>query len=463
MAERPHPGIEDALRAGDPVRLAVAIESDAAGLRAAGGRPTLARYLGLVPVLGAMPDALDAAIEAELAAGDFPAHGDAPNGVLVRAAALAAAHPAHADAILAAALELAMRGADGIGAADEDDAAGESNRLLAGRWRILERFGSGATASVMLARDELLSRAGAEVLVVVKRLALDAAPDARLHALRELRAHALMPAEVAPAIVAIERTAGAVLVAMRHEPSREASTIGDFAEAARTLARLHAGGLAHGDLKPAHLRVLDDGRVRLVDFGLATAADAASVAGDRRRITAMLERVAGDGPTSRFARAAARRYGAARAGTGAVRLLSPRWRRVFLRRATLAFAGAAAAIALGAAIGWTAVSLLSRPERVHLAAADAFSKALKSTGRLRSLQFDASGRLIGVGLEAPEVLEYAEASELETLRVLEDGGLLFVPYRSPGASSDTGGLPREGLRLAPRGGESSEIPPVSRH
>ena len=86
MVERPHPGIEDALRAGDPVRLAVAIESDAAELRAAGGRPTLARYLGLVPVLGAMPDALDAAIEAELAAGDFPAHGDAPNGVLVRAA-----------------------------------------------------------------------------------------------------------------------------------------------------------------------------------------------------------------------------------------------------------------------------------------------------------------------------------------------------------------------------------------
>jgi hypothetical protein len=37
-----HPAIDDALRAGDAVRLAVAVERDAARLREAGGRATLA-------------------------------------------------------------------------------------------------------------------------------------------------------------------------------------------------------------------------------------------------------------------------------------------------------------------------------------------------------------------------------------------------------------------------------------
>ncbi|UJR85800.1 Hypothetical protein I5071_78800 [Sandaracinus amylolyticus] len=37
-----------------------------------------------------------------------------------------------------------------------------------------------------------------------------------------------------------------------------------------TLARLHAAGIAHGDLKPEHVLVEDDGTVRVIDLGLAT-------------------------------------------------------------------------------------------------------------------------------------------------------------------------------------------------
>jgi serine/threonine protein kinase len=43
-----------------------------------------------------------------------------------------------------------------------------------------------------------------------------------------------------------------------------------LAELARGVSAIHAAGLVHGDLRPANVRVREDGRVVVIDLGLAT-------------------------------------------------------------------------------------------------------------------------------------------------------------------------------------------------
>jgi serine/threonine-protein kinase PknK len=62
----------------------------------------------------------------------------------------------------------------------------------------------------------------------------------------------------------------------RERSDRLARLLADIAE---TLSALHDAGFVHGDLKPAHVRVPDDGRARLLDLGAAVArANASAVA-----------------------------------------------------------------------------------------------------------------------------------------------------------------------------------------
>jgi hypothetical protein len=134
-----------------------------------------------------------------------------------------------------------------------------------------------------------------------------------------------------------------------------------------------------------------------------------------------------------------------------------------VRQASFALAGSAAALALGAAIGWSSVQLASGPDRVAFAVSNVFTDTLKSTGRLRTIQFDASGRVSGVSLETPEMVALGDAFDLESIRMLDDGGLLLVPYTGPDASPETRKLPRDGLRLGPRDGTIPSISSSPRH
>ncbi|MEO8699112.1 MAG: serine/threonine-protein kinase [Kofleriaceae bacterium] len=143
---------------------------------------------------------------------------------------------------------------------------------------IVQRIrGTGAMGHVYEATDPELDRTIA--LKVVR--APDDAGDAR--ALREGRALAKLAHPNVVAVHDVGTFAGGVWIAMElvhgetvrawaltRPPVRRVVEV--FAAAARGLAAAHAAGLVHRDVKPDNLVVGDDGRVRVIDFGLALVA-----------------------------------------------------------------------------------------------------------------------------------------------------------------------------------------------
>ncbi|HLT36291.1 MAG TPA: serine/threonine-protein kinase, partial [Enhygromyxa sp.] len=80
--------------------------------------------------------------------------------------------------------------------------------------------------------------------------------------------------------VAMEFVAGQTLGAWLEQPRPWPEVVSKFVEAGRGLAAAHEAGLVHRDFKPDNVMIGDDGRVRVMDFGLArTDGDQASRTG----------------------------------------------------------------------------------------------------------------------------------------------------------------------------------------
>jgi serine/threonine protein kinase len=166
-----------------------------------------------------------------------------------------------------------------------------------GPYTLRERLGHGGMGEVWSARD---ARLGRDIAI---KLLHSSRSDARL--LREARILARL---VHPNIVAVhdvgrapagvwiamERVDGVTLAAWAragHHRSHEILAV--YRQAALALAHAHAAGVVHRDFKPHNAMLGRDGRVRVLDFGLAAAIE------DREVITPSEPSPSDDAPGER--------------------------------------------------------------------------------------------------------------------------------------------------------------------
>ena len=149
-----------------------------------------------------------------------------------------------------------------------------------GRYLILERLGAGGMGEVYAAFDPQLNRKVALKLLLPSGNE-EARHEARMRLLREAQAMArLSHPNVVPVydlgefgdrvFVAMELVEGHTLRKWLEEGPRDWRTVVQaLAEAGRGLAAAHAAGLVHRDFKPDNVVIGRDGRVVVLDFGLA--------------------------------------------------------------------------------------------------------------------------------------------------------------------------------------------------
>jgi len=168
----------------------------------------------------------------------------------------------------------------------------DEGRLVAGRYRIERRIGSGAMGAVWQAHDEVLART-----VAIKQLLLQPgldqhdAEDAKQRTMREGRIAARLhhPNAISVFDVVTDDNGHPCLV-MEYLPStsladmlRERKTLPPMevarigAQIASALKEAHAVGIVHRDIKPGNILLGDNGVVKITDFGISRAKDDVTV------------------------------------------------------------------------------------------------------------------------------------------------------------------------------------------
>jgi tetratricopeptide (TPR) repeat protein/predicted Ser/Thr protein kinase len=176
-----------------------------------------------------------------------------------------------------------------------------------GRFWILETLGSGGMGVVLEAYDGTLDRT-----VALKLLHPWGSEQHRARLLREAKALARLSHPNVVQVYEIGTVDDNTFIAMelvRGQNLRDWSrqrhswrTIVDvYAQAGEGLAAAHAEGLVHRDFKPENCIIGDNGRVRVLDFGLAREVDLGTTSGDEpeqvdsERLGEALSRSSGDG------------------------------------------------------------------------------------------------------------------------------------------------------------------------
>jgi len=160
--------------------------------------------------------------------------------------------------------------------------------VLVGRYEILEIIGTGAHGRVARAHDPMIGR-----LVAIKLFPKDLAKgEARLRFIQEARVVGQLSH---PSIITLHdmgideatQTPYLVMEFLDGQPLDRILERGSIpfakacswaAEVASALSVAHRKGVIHGDVKPANMLITDDGRVKLMDFGMARLASRDSTA-----------------------------------------------------------------------------------------------------------------------------------------------------------------------------------------
>ncbi|HEY2903745.1 MAG TPA: serine/threonine-protein kinase, partial [Polyangia bacterium] len=155
----------------------------------------------------------------------------------------------------------------------------ERGTVLAGRYQIEAYVGKGGSGVVLRAFDRIT-----QTPVALKVLSQELASDphwgerfsrelrlgrqiqhpnvCRVFDIGESDGHRFLSMELA--------TKGTLRAAIRAEPRPFAEKVADARALVSGLAALHAAGIIHRDVKPENLLRMEDGRIVLSDFGLAT-------------------------------------------------------------------------------------------------------------------------------------------------------------------------------------------------
>ena len=155
-----------------------------------------------------------------------------------------------------------------------------------GRYRLGERLGEGGLGVVYEAHDPELDRTVA-VKVLRPNVSANDGSRARRRLIREARAMAALThpnvveiydvsSDARGMLIVMERLYGVTLGQWLLERRTVDEVLSVMEAAGRGLQAAHEAGLVHRDFKPGNVFVCDDGRVKVLDFGLARPAESDS-------------------------------------------------------------------------------------------------------------------------------------------------------------------------------------------
>jgi eukaryotic-like serine/threonine-protein kinase len=161
---------------------------------------------------------------------------------------------------------------------------GAEGAVLAGRYRVVRPLGSGGMATVFLCEDQRLGRR-----VAVKRMHAHGPEEVARRFMREARLGASLNhpnvvsvfdtlTDAESVLIVMEYVHGETLAdAVRRGPMRPERVLDVVDALAQALDHAHRLGVVHRDIKPANILLREDGTVKLVDLGIATAADSTRI------------------------------------------------------------------------------------------------------------------------------------------------------------------------------------------